>query len=87
MFSKVKTQLEKTKRFAQEHPTVVVCAVTAVVSWKLSHDATLKGALDESTALAYEWGQKAGAMEVEVTHAWDFIQSKGLFDEFTNTSS
>jgi hypothetical protein len=81
MRRKIKTQIEKAKQFAQDHPTLVACAATGIVSWKISHDATLKGVLNAVYEQTYTAGYDVGALEVQNSILLDFINSRGLGDE------
>lgn len=84
MLANLKTGISKTKQFVKDHPTLTACAITAAISWKMSHNATLKAVLSETTPMSYNWGKYAGQLELSnLTHT-EFLESKGLMDEFTD---
>lgn len=82
VYSAMKIKIRKTKQFVQKHPTSTACAMTALVTWKFTKDATLKGVLEETTALAYQWGREAGTMRIALDEAYNFIKSEDLTDAF-----
>lgn len=101
MLDDVKTAYGKTKQFVKKHPTATACALTAVVSWRMSHNHTLnalgedvagvvekwaglKSELDSVVDLSYQWGQKAGQLEVLLDEAYNFIKEQGLESEFVD---
>lgn len=81
MHPKIKAQIAKTRRFIDEHPTLTACAITGAISWRVSHNLTLKTVLKESTELMYEAGHDAGALEVQRNILLDFVNAKGLDPE------
>ena len=84
MQRKIRAQIEKAKKFTQEHPTLVACAATGVISWKVSHNRTLKSMGNEIGALyeqTYAAGFDVGALEVQLAVLLDFINSRDLGDE------
>lgn len=84
MHPKIKAQIAKTRRFIDEHPTLTACAITGAVSWRVSHNRTLKaalGELKESTELMYTAGHEVGALEVQRNILLDFVNAKGLDTE------
>lgn len=77
----LKARVDKTKQFVKEHQTTVACAATAAITWKLTKNATLKNVLNETTDLAYKWGNEAGVLELQNAIIFDFINKKGYADE------
>lgn len=77
----VKDAWQRVKLFVNEHPTVSASVVTGVISWKISKRHTLKKVTGEVTALAYQWGNEAGVLELQNTVLLDFINEKNLGDE------
>lgn len=81
MNDRIRNALTKTRQFVQAHPTLVVCAATGVVSWKLSHDITTKSLLKETAGLLYVAGYDVGTLETQRDVLLDFITEKGLVGE------
>lgn len=81
MQRKIRTQIEKAKKFTQEHPTLVACVATGAVSWRISHNRTLKEVLDVVYEQTYEAGYEVGATQVQLAVLLDFINTRGLGDE------
>lgn len=84
MHPKIKAQIAKTRRFIDEHPTLTACVITGAVSWRVSHNRTLKEAfegLEGSVELMYTAGQEVGALEVQRNLLLDFVNAKGLDPE------
>lgn len=77
----LKARVDKTKQFVKEHQTTVACAVTAAITWKLTKNATLNSVLNETTDLAYKWGNETGILEFQNAIMFDFINNKGYADE------
>lgn len=77
----LKARVDKTKQFVKEHQTTVACAATAAITWKLTKNATFKSVLDETTELAYRWGNENGVLQLQNAVMFDFIDKKGYVDE------
>jgi hypothetical protein len=85
MIDQVRKAAQKTKRFAQEHQTITACAVTAVVSWKMSKAVTMRHVgeqLSDAIELTYEFGKETGVLRANEDHYWDFLASMGLVDKW-----
>lgn len=82
MIEKVRNAAEKTKQFVKAHPTASACAVTFVVTWKMSHDVTMSGIIEQTTDLAHQLGRENGILETMLYTAEGFIKEQGLEPEF-----
>lgn len=80
----IRPEIEKAKKFVKDHPTLTACIVTAVVTSRLSYDVACKDILNDVYDQTYQWGHQAGQMEVHLLEAYEFIDDKGLFEEFNN---
>lgn len=72
---------KRIKRFVKAHPTITASAVSAVVSWKLSKRHTIKKVVEELYDQTYDWGYKAGELEMQNAILLDFINVNGLGDQ------
>lgn len=72
----------KARTFVQKHQTTVACTATALITWKLTKNATLRSVLNETTEMAYKWGNDNGVLEVQNLVLMAFVDEKGLKDEF-----
>jgi ABC-type enterochelin transport system permease subunit len=85
MIDQIRNAAAKTKKFAQEHPTLSACAVTAVVSWKMSKATTLRGLGEEigsALELTYQFGHDAGMMQVALDDHLAFLSQMNLTDQW-----
>lgn len=78
MNDSLRTRINKTKKFVAKHKTLVACAVTAVVTAKVTRDQTMKTV----SAFLYEKGYEAGALNMLLDEAYNFIKERGLENEF-----
>lgn len=78
MNDRVKTKLKQTKEFVAKHQTLVACAVTAVVTAKVTRDQTMKTV----SYFLYEKGYEAGTLGMLLDEAYNFIKERGLENEF-----
>lgn len=84
MYDAFKARFDRTKQFVQAHTTAVACGATAVITWKLTKDVTLKSVLNETTPMAYQWGQQRGQLEMLLDESYNFIRERGLEPEFVD---
>lgn len=83
MLANVKSKFEKTKQFVLNNPTAVACTATFVVAWKMSHDVTLAGVLEQTANMSHEYGRYHGILEFQNGVLLTFIENKELMPEFT----
>lgn len=81
MILKIKTNIEKVNQFIEKHPTLVACALTAVVTHKITYTRTLNGAIMGMTKGIYEWGTQDGVLLMQRNVLLGFINERGLDDE------
>jgi hypothetical protein len=87
MLTTIKSTVDKTKKFVEKHPTLSACVVTAAVSWKISHDVTLSGALSETTSMAYNWGAENGLLKAQNDVFFAFITERDLTEDLSEFMS
>lgn len=78
MYNSLKAQLEKTKAFVKEHPTLVACAATAVVTHRLTRDSDVTKMKAIAAQLMLNEMERAALL----TDTTSFIDAKGLTEEF-----
>lgn len=78
MLESAKAQLRRTREFAEKHQTAIACAATAVVAVLVTRELDARIARD----FAYNAGSYAGVLEVRTLLLQEFIDSKGLKNEF-----
>lgn len=74
----VRAQIEKTKKFVKNHPTVTACAVTAVVTAKFTHDKDISRLKNIAAQLLLEEHERDNLL-MDLT---SFIDTRGLREEF-----
>jgi hypothetical protein len=79
MFS---AEIRKTKEFVKKHKTLTACAATAVVTQAV----TRKRMMGQVTTFIYEKGYENGTLRAVASEAFDFIDKKGLMEEFAKNA-
>lgn len=75
-----KTNLQRVVSFVKQHQTPVACGVTAVVACIVTREVDARIARD----FAYNAGMQAGLLAYTTGLMSEFIEEKGLKDEFVN---
>jgi hypothetical protein len=78
MYDSLKIRFEQTKQFVKKHPTVVACAVTAVVTAKVTRDKDVEAL----KAIAAEMMLNEADRSALLLDTTSFIDAKGLTKEF-----
>jgi hypothetical protein len=79
---KIKSRIKKTTAFVKEHQTLVACAATAAITYKITNGVATKSAYGEVADLVYEYGLEAGRNDVFAMMVNDYLNHKGLAHEF-----
>lgn len=81
MINTIKARARQAKQFAREHTTLVACAATAAVTYKVTRGTVLKQALEDYSEILYEKGREMGALE---QFAETLAMQNGVLLEFVN---
>lgn len=84
--SPIRTRFNQAKQFVQRHPTLTACAITAVVTHKVSsktaYQLASKETLDAASEVVYEFGLRAGYMQGAFDTAMDFLVDNNMLEKF-----
>lgn len=81
MFDSARKAVRKTKKFVTDHPTVAACAVTAVITAKITKVRVTNAQLEELKGFIYSLGYEAGEADAYNTIVHQFVTEKGLQDD------
>lgn len=85
--TEVKTKVKKAKKFANEHGTLVACAITAVIVSKITYDVTVEHCVEKFLPILNAAEERNDAAVNAMHYTFNFLDSKGLMDEFINSDS
>lgn len=78
MLTNIKSRCQSVVAFVEEHPTLIGCALSAVVASKMTSDYIFAQIYEQS----YEWGKQTGQLEMLLDESYAFIKEQGLEPEF-----
>lgn len=81
MFDSVHKAVRNTKKFVTNHPTVAACAVTAVITAKITKSRVETAQLEEIKHYMYNLGYEQGGDDVRHWILATFVHDKGLQDD------
>lgn len=77
MLESIKPKVQKSKEFVQEHQTIIACAATAAVTFKLTRDYNFA----RFGRIILAMGNELDVVNLREAVLRDFISTKGLKEE------
>lgn len=77
MIIQIKPKIDETKQFIQKHKTAVACVITALMTYKMTHEYMLEVSRD----YVYQLGRNAGMRDTQLAILLEFINANGLQTE------
>jgi hypothetical protein len=82
MFDRLKSKIDETRTFVAQHQTSTACAVTAIITWKITRDsAPTRSDFDKIVRQVMDLTEQNRLLQLHSGVILDFVNSKNLKDE------